>query len=110
FIERARADEEISFREAQFRQLADALPQIVWKARSDGFVDYFNERWYEFTGFQRGEAGDESWIPILHPDDAERTVKAWYDAVRTGETYQIEYRFRDRATGTYRWFLGRAYP
>src|SRR5262249_12569186 len=46
---------------ALFRQLADALPQIVWTARPDGFIDYYNERWYEFTGFPRDHYGDESW-------------------------------------------------
>src|SRR5262249_10213073 len=51
-----------------FRELADAMPQIVWAARPDGFVDYYNKRWYEFTGFPQGEFGEESWKRILHPD------------------------------------------
>lgn len=96
--------------ESQFRELADAMPQIVWAARPDGYLDYYNRRWYEFTGFPEGEGGDDSWKPILHPDDLQLCVDRWYEAVRTGEAYEIEYRFKDRRTGGYRWFLGRALP
>lgn len=96
--------------EARFRELADAMPQIVWTARPDGFLDYYNERWYELTGFPRGGGGDESWKPILHPDDRQRTVDRWYHSVTTGEPYEIEYRYLDHRTGGYRWHLGRAVP
>ncbi|MBN9122992.1 MAG: PAS domain S-box protein, partial [Planctomycetes bacterium] len=108
--DRRRAEDALRRSEAQFRQMADALPQIVWTARADGFVDYYNERWYEFTGFPRGEYGDESWKAVLHPDDVRRCAETYYGCVRSGDRYQIEYRFRDRRTGGYRWFLGRAYP
>jgi PAS domain S-box-containing protein len=96
--------------EQRFRQLADAMPQIVWAAGPDGYLDYYNRRWYEFTGFPEGQGGDESWKPILHPEDLQKCVDTWYGAVRSGRAYQIEYRFWDRKTGTYRWHLGRALP
>jgi PAS domain S-box-containing protein len=96
--------------EARFRQLADAMPQIVWAARPDGYIDYYNERWYDFTGFPRSEFGQQSWQPILHPDDVQRCVETYFGCVREGRPYQIEYRFRDRRTGSYRWHLGRALP
>src|SRR5712692_2375824 len=91
--------------ELQFRQLADSMPQIVWSARADGCVDYFNKRWYEFTGFVKGESGDGSWMPILHPNDVQLCLNVWYHAVRTGEPYEIEYRFKECKTGLYRWHL-----
>jgi PAS domain S-box-containing protein len=108
----ARRRDEVQARQsaAQFRQLADALPQIVWTARPDGFIDYYNERWYEFSAFSRDAFGDQSWKPILHPDDLQRCEETYYKCIQTGCHYQIEYRFKDRATGGYRWFLGRAYP
>jgi PAS domain S-box-containing protein len=93
----------------QFRQLADFMPQIVWTARPDGFLDYYNKRWYEFTGFDEGY-GDQSWAPILHPDDVQLCMDTWYYSVQTGQPYQIEYRFKDRITGGYKWFLGKALP
>ncbi len=105
-----RAEAELRESERRYRALADSMPQIVWSARPDGCLDYYNRRWYEFSGFPEGEIGDESWLPILHPDDAQRCLDAWGAAVRTGDAYQIEYRFKDRVSGGYRWQLGRALP
>jgi PAS domain S-box-containing protein len=96
--------------EENFRQLADLVPQIIWTARTDGYFDYYNKRWYEYTGFEEG-FGDQSWIPILHPDDVQVCIDTWYHSVKTGEPYQIEYRFKDKnKPGSYRWFLGKALP
>ncbi len=108
--EKRKDEDRLRQSEAQFRQLADALPQLVWTARPDGFLDYYNERWYEFTGFPRDEYGDLSWKPILHPDDVTACVEAYYGFIRAGALYRTEYRFKDRRTGGYRWFLGQAYP
>ncbi|WP_165252221.1 hybrid sensor histidine kinase/response regulator [Paludisphaera soli] len=101
---------ELRASEASFRQLADAMPQIVWTARPDGRLDYYNRRWYDYTGMPEGEAGDASWEPVLHPDDLAQCHQTWYRSVRSGEPYEIEYRFRDHRTGAYRWHLGRALP
>jgi PAS domain S-box-containing protein len=95
--------------EQYFRQLADMIPQIIWTATADGSTDYFNSRWYEFTGSAPGY-GDQSWTPVLHPDDLMQCVETWHQAVKTGDPYQVEYRFREAATGNYRWFLGKAIP
>ena len=65
--ERKQMQDALRAAEAKFRQLADAMPQIVWAARPDGFIDYYNERWYEFTGFSRSEQGQASWEPICTP-------------------------------------------
>jgi len=94
--------------EERWQQLANSMPQIVWAAKPDGHVDYYNDRWYEFTGFSRELTGDESWKPILHPDDVERTLRTWRESVRTGNDYYIESRFFDRRTSEYRWHMGRA--
>ncbi len=107
---RIRADEELRDSEAQFRQLASALPQIVWTARSDGYIDYYNDRWYDFTGFERDGRGIEEWKRILHADHMSRFIDEYYACILSGNPYQIEYRFADRRSGGYRWFLGRAYP
>lgn len=96
--------------EGRFRHLADALPQIVWVARPDGHVDYYNQRWYEYTGRPPNDSGDESWKPALHPDDVRPCTEQWYECVRTGQVHQIEMRLREGRSGTYRWFLSRAVP
>lgn len=95
--------------EARFHQLADSMPQIVWAARPDGYADYYSQRWYDFTGFPE-RYGHGSWEPILHPDDVQRCVETFFRCVRSGEPYEIEYRFKDRFRGGYRWFMGRALP
>jgi PAS domain S-box-containing protein len=103
------ASRKIMESERKFQELANSIPQIVWTAKPDGFIDYYNKQWYNFTGFDES-FGDESWIPILHPDDLEYCLETWYNSVRSGQPYEIEYRFRDRINGGYRWFLGRALP
>jgi PAS domain S-box-containing protein len=108
--QRKEAERALLESEQRFRQLADAMPQIVWAAKPDGTLDYYNERWYEYTGFKRGKTGDDSWKPILHPDDVDRCTETWYEAVRSGQPYEIEYRFKDRMAGGYKWFLGKALP
>lgn len=107
---RKTAEDVLRESETRFRELADAMPQIVWTARADGYINYYNERWYEFTGLLMGGGGDASWEPVLHPDDVQRCKNIWYHAVENGEPYEIEYRFREYKTGEYRWHLGRALP
>ncbi len=87
--------------------LADLLPQIVWMAAPDGGLDYYNQRWTDYTGLTVEQTRDWSWDRVIHPDDLPRTVEAWQRAVRLEAPYEIEYRFR-RHDGEYRWFLGRA--
>ncbi|WP_286971353.1 PAS domain-containing sensor histidine kinase [Flavobacterium sp. UBA4854] len=96
--------------EEKFRQLADLIPQIIWTADPDGFVDYYNSRWYEYTGFEEHEFGDSSWISKLHPDDVYLVSKRWYESVRAEFPYQLEFRLRNANTGEYRWFLSKALP
>ncbi len=94
--------------EARFRQLADSMPQIVWTARPDGYLDYYNKRWYDYTGFKKGK---QNWKPILHPDDVQKSQDVFNHSIKTGKPYQIVYRFKDKKNpGIYRWFLERALP
>ncbi|HWF06871.1 MAG TPA: PAS domain S-box protein [Bryobacteraceae bacterium] len=96
--------------EARFRQLADTMPQIVWTARPDGYIDYYNERWYEYTGFNRNVFGHAGWEAILHPEDVERRHETWCAAINAGQPYNIEYRLKDKNLNRWRWFVGRAVP
>lgn len=93
--------------EARFRALADAMPQMVWSTQPDGFHDYYNARWYEFTGVPAGSTDGEGWNGMFHPEDQERARIRWKHSLETGDPYEIEYRLR-RADGVYRWTLGRA--
>jgi PAS domain S-box-containing protein len=94
--------------EARFRQLADSMPQIVWTALPDGQVDYYNERWYEFSGYSPNDFGDMSWEPILPPDEVQKTRDIYYGSIRSGEPYNYEHRLWDRREKRWRWFISRA--
>lgn len=108
-MERASAQSDLARSEARLRELADAMPQIVFTATPDGDVDYFNRRWYEYTGLPVGESGYDSWRKVHTEDGLARALQAWPDAVRSGQPYEIEYPLR-RHDGSYRWHLGRALP
>jgi PAS domain S-box-containing protein len=95
--------------EARFRQLADAMPQIVFTALPDGTVDYFNQQWYEYTGLPRGAIGYDAWVAVHTEEGLRRALDAWGQAVRTGQQFECEYPLK-RHDGEYRWHLGRAVP
>ena len=95
--------------ELRFRTLADTMPQMVWSTLPDGFHDYYNKRWYEFTGVPEGSTDGEGWNDMFHPEDQERAWKVWRHSLETGEPYQIEYRLKHHS-GSYRWTLGLALP
>jgi PAS domain S-box-containing protein len=95
--------------EERYRALADAMPQIVWQAGVEGGATYFNRRWFEFTGMTREEVGPNAWTKVVHPDDLPTAMARREETLRTGEPFEVEYRFR-AADGTYRWHLGRAVP
>ncbi len=95
--------------EAKFRAITNSIDQMIWSTRPDGFHDYFNDRWYEFTGVPYGSTNGEGWNELFHPDDQKRAWAVWRHSLNTGATYHIEYRLRHRAGG-YRWVLGRALP
>jgi PAS domain S-box-containing protein len=95
--------------EGSMRRLIDAIPQIVWTNNADGTTNYFNRRWYEYTGLNYEQSAASSWQAVIHPDDASASKERWQGAVKTGEAFECEYRLRN-AAGEYRWFIGRTVP
>lgn len=95
--------------EERFRLLAEALPQIVWMAGPDGEMDYFNQRWRDYTGARIEEGLGQGWLTVLHPRDLEATLRAWRQARARGAVFEVEQRLR-RHDGAYRWHLARAVP
>ncbi len=93
--------------EAKFHAIADFVDQMIWSTTPDGLHDYFNHRWYEFTGVLEGSTNGEEWNGVFHADDQARAWDRWNHSLATGEPYEIEYRLRHRS-GEYRWVLGRA--
>jgi PAS domain S-box-containing protein len=102
--ERRRNEQRLRESEQRFRELADAMPQIVWTARPDGQIDYLNDRWTEFTGLPP-TVGNQEWANLLHPDEAPLASERWAASVRTGEPFEMQLRLRERGQQTYRWHL-----
>lgn len=107
--ERKRAEESLQESEQRYRGLAESMPLIVWTTRPDGTVEYFNQRWHDYTGMESGTPTREEGVAIIHPEDTPLYRERWNEALRTGTQYEVEYRFR-RSDGVYRWFLSRALP
>jgi PAS domain S-box-containing protein len=106
-LQRVRAAAALRESEARFRTITEAMPQMVWTADPQGRVDFYNARWYEFTGRPEGSTDGERWIDLCHPDDREACRTHWFRSVATGAPYELEHRLQ-HASGAYRWVLGRA--
>ncbi len=94
---------------AAYRLLAEALPHLVWFARADGAVTFYNGRRARYGGLEPEPSGIYEWAPIVHPDDLAETLNAWHRAVQQGTEYECEHRVR-MADGSFRWHLSRALP
>jgi diguanylate cyclase (GGDEF)-like protein/PAS domain S-box-containing protein len=96
-------------RELYFRTMAEAVPEIIWTTNPDGMSDYFNQRFFDYTGLSLEQGRGTGWKVIIHPDDLAPCLEKWESARRTGDPFDVEYRLR-RKDGTYLWFLCRANP
>ena len=95
--------------EARSEAIVHSIDQMIWSTLPDGYHDFYNDRWYEFTGVPSGSTDGEGWNDMFHPEDQERAWARWRHSLQTGEPYEIEYRLRHRS-GDYRWVLGKAHP
>lgn len=102
-----RAEAALHASEARCEAITNSIDQIVWSTLPDGYHDYYNKRWYEFTGVPEGTTDGEGWNEMFHADDREHAWKVWRHSLATGEPYEVEYRLRHHS-GEYRWMIGRA--
>lgn len=93
--------------EQRFEAIVNSIDQMIWSTRPDGYHDYFNQRWYEYTGVPEGETDGADWETVFHPEDRAEAWARWQESLATGKPYHVEYRLRHRS-GTYRWVIGRA--
>ncbi len=96
--------------EERFRQIANALPQIIWTATADFYVDWYNDWWFVYLGLPCGTRWDDADTLPMHPDDVELTRIRLREAVKTGHDFLMEQRFRRGSDGQYRWHLVRGVP
>ena len=96
--------------EARYRALIELSPQVVWMTDAKGNPTYANRYWHEFSGLTASETSGTRWTSALHPEDVEKTFRAWMKAVEQGVPHEIEARIRRQSDGQYRWHLIRAVP
>ncbi|RYB02630.1 PAS domain-containing sensor histidine kinase [Lichenibacterium ramalinae] len=94
---------------ADFRHLADAIPQLAWIADGHGSIFWYNRRWYDYTGTTLADMRGRSWSKVHHPDHVLQVVERYNTAFAAGETWEDTFPLR-RHDGVFRWFLSRAEP
>ena len=108
-VERVRDVAQLATSEAQFRSLAQAMPNHVWTADPDGMLNWLNDQIYGYAGAAVGTLLGNDWIAIVHPDDVDAAAEQWSRALASGDSYEAEFRLR-RADGVWRWHIARAVP
>jgi PAS domain S-box-containing protein len=108
--ERKAAEIQVQESERQLRQQADAMPQIVWTATPSGEIDYYNERWYEYTGCTFEQIKDRGWQWVAHADDLTACAPTAARGFATGMAFELKCRLKRASDGVYRWHLARAVP
>jgi len=104
----ARARRQVEEAERRYRFLAESIPQMVWVARPDLSVEYVNQRWRRYTGFDLDAMNARTWGAIVHPDDLPTFLESWAEATSRGVTYEAQWRLRRSEDGAWRWHLHRA--
>jgi PAS domain S-box-containing protein len=107
--ERKKAEEALRESETQFRTLADSIPNLAWWANADGYITWYNRRWYEYTGTTPEEMEGWGWQSVHDPEVLPRVLERWKASIATGEPFDMEFPLRG-ADGIFRPFLTRVMP
>jgi PAS domain S-box-containing protein len=107
-VERAGHEDLVRDSEAQFRELADTTPALMWMTDAEGDITFVNQGWLRFTG-GTSDAG-VTFAASAHPDDRDEALRLWEEASRRREEFRCEYRLRHAASGGYRWVLELGVP
>ncbi len=95
--------------EAQFHLLAETIPQLAWSAQPDGYIDWYNRRWYDYTGTTPDDVRGWEWTSVHDPGRVEEVVARWQASLAAGAPFEMEFTLR-RHDGAFRWHLTRAVP
>jgi diguanylate cyclase (GGDEF)-like protein/PAS domain S-box-containing protein len=95
--------------EQQFREFADSMPHILWTAEPYGVLDYLNKVYTDYTGVIL-DVESQNWVNALHPNDVDRCIAAWNEAIATGNVYSIDFRIFHLSSQQYRWNAVSAKP
>lgn len=107
--ERKRAEELLRDNEVRFRTMANSIPQLAWMAHADGFIHWYNDRWYDYTGTTPKDMEGWGWQSVHDPAVLPEVMHRWGDAIKNGEPFEMEFPLRG-SDGNFRSFLTRVHP
>ena len=107
---RKHAEEKLRESEEQLRALANSIPQLAWMAEPDGFIFWYNRRWYDYTGTTAEEMEGWGWQTVHDAEILPDVLARWQNSIQTGEPFDMEFPLRRGADGAFRWFLTRVVP
>jgi PAS domain S-box-containing protein len=96
--------------EKKLRDVIETMPTFAWTALADGYVDFVNRHWQEYTGLSTEKTVGSGWEAVVHPEDLERHSDGWRSSLASGQPFESEVRYRRAVDGQYRWFVARAVP
>ena len=103
------AAEQLQQREQDFMSLANAIPQLAWMADATGYIFWYNERWYDYTGSSLEEMQGQGWQRVQDPSYVAGVTERFTAAIQNGTPWQDLFPLLGK-DGQYRWFLSRALP
>jgi PAS domain S-box-containing protein len=107
--ERKRAEEALQKSERNLAAIINTIPTTAWTTRPDGYCDFLNQGWLDYTGMTAEKAQGWGWAEAIHPDDRKKLVEEWQSCLASGTPVDTEARIR-RFDASYRWFLIRGNP
>jgi PAS domain S-box-containing protein len=107
--ERKEAQAAVKNSEELFKLVAETMPQKVFTTNAHGSIMYLNPQWVQFTGYTMDEIHKLTLTHFIHPEDVEKNLEMWHQALQTGESFLYEHRFLNK-DGEYLWHLTRALP
>lgn len=93
--------------ENRFRSMADNISQLAWMTDEKGYIFWYNQRWFNYTGTTLDEMKGWGWTKVHHPDHVDRVVKRINRCFAEGRNWEDTFPLRGQ-DGNYRWFLSRA--
>jgi PAS domain S-box-containing protein len=106
---RKKAERSLIESEKKFQIIADFIPVKIFTTDANGSITYYNKEWERFLGLSTNDLYNSTLLPYIHPDDVDKNVETWIDAINKVEPFKYEHRFLYH-DGSYRWQLTRATP
>lgn len=106
---RKEAEEKLRQSEEDLRALANSISQLAWMAHPDGYIFWYNHRWYEYTGATPEQMEGWGWESVHDPAMLDEVKRRWQESIDTGKPFEMEFQLRG-ADGQFRWYLTRVNP